>query len=266
MTLQTETKEKIYMEETYLPTKLRAHKHLPDEEEIAQWEQEKGKRPFNGIGNLFRQYSQYALMQNWEDKYQFKSALEVPFDHATDGIDGNVFSMPHTVILDADELSTRDILNCMKKKEAESYHLVWNFGFLQREPLLISEMARISQQYVAAFTPNYTNPGTIAHKLYHSVHGDECIHPESGDKTFMCIEGLKSHFKNAGLKILDAGYVDIPPFPDTVVTVKEFFFGSTTRGVMKIPVNVKKLLPFEHIGYPRKIVAHHCYVLGEKQS
>jgi len=239
---------------------------LPSEEDISRWELEKGKRPFNGIGNLFRQYSQYLLMKKWEAEYDFKNALEVPFDHATDGIDGNVFSIPHTAVLNADELCADDAITHMQEIDANSYEFVWNFGFLQREPYFIVQMARISQKYVAAFTPNYTNPGTIAHKMYHSLYGDVCVHPERGDKTFMCIEGLKSLFKNAGLKILDSGYVDIPPFPDTVVTVKEFFSGSTTRGVLKIPVNVKGLLPFERIGYPRRVIAHHCYVLGVKRS
>jgi hypothetical protein len=260
MKMQAKTMGKTWV------AKQSAHEKLPREEEIVCWELAKGKRPFNGIGNLFRQYSQYSPMKRWEAKYDFKTALEVPFDHATDGIDGNVFSMPHSVVLDADEVSDGDAVRYMQKMDATSHDFVWNFGFLQREPLLIVEMVRISRKYVAAFTPNYTNPGTIAHKLYHSLYGNVCVHPERGDKTLMCVEGLKSLFKNAGLKILDAGYVDIPPFPDTVVTVKEFFFGSTSRNVLKIPVNIRGLLPFERIGYPRRIVAHHCYVLGVKQN
>jgi hypothetical protein len=116
---------------------------------------------------------------------------------------------------------------------------------------------------VAAFVPNYVNPGTLVHMLYHSIHEDKCIHPERGDKRIMSISGLEKLFKNAGLKIVESGYVDLPPFFDTVVTVKEFLGSKSQRDVLKIPINVKGLLPFERISCPKRILAHHCYVVGK---
>lgn len=190
-------------------------------------------------------------MKNWEAKYQVHSALEAPYDHATDGIDGNIFSCPH------DARTNLDGIN------AESYGLIWNFGFLQREPSLIEKMKRISQRYVAAFVPNYTNPGTLAHKLYHSIYGGFCTHPERGDRRLMSSRGLITLFENAKLQILESGYMDLPPFPDTVVTIKEFF-GSKSRDVLRIPINVQKLVAFERIAFSKRIIAHHCYVFGSK--
>ncbi len=245
--------------------KRKISRKIPTEEQIALWELQKGKRPYNGMGNLFRQYSQYLLMQKWEANYNLKSALEVPFDHATDGIDGNILSCYHDVCVNADETGTQGMLKSMNKIKAESYDFVWNFGFLQREPILINEMKRISKRYVAAFVPNYVNPGTIVHKFYHSVYGGVCVHPERGDKRFMCIHGLEEFFKNAGMRITESGYVDLPPFFDTVVTVKELFGSKGHRDVLKIPINVKGLLPFERISFPKRILAHHCYVVAEKQ-
>jgi hypothetical protein len=237
----------------------RNYNNLPTEEEIAKWEESKGKRPFNGIGNLFRQYSQYLLMQKWENKYHFISALEAPYDHATDGIDGNILKCPHTIAVNADTNSF-DLMETLPSKYND---FVWNFGFLQREPSLLLEMIRISSRYVAAFVPNYTNPGTAIHKVYHIIYKGQCNHPERGHRNIMSIHGLWKLFNKAGLVILESGYVDIPPFPDTVVTIKEFF-GSKSREVLKIPGDMKKLLPFEERAFPKWLWAHHCYVIGEK--
>ena len=228
---------------------------LPSEQEIALWEEQRGKRPFNGIGNLFRQYSQYRLMRDWENRYKFKTALEMPYDRATDGIDGNIFSCAHVAY--DESVSPASIPPC----KAE---FVWNFGFLQREPYMIKEMRRISTKYVAAFVPNWWNIGTSVHKIYHWMYGGTCNHPERGDRRLMGLHGIRKLFKENNILIIESGYIDIPPFPDTVVTVKEFF-GSKSRDVLKIPVDVKKLLPFEQIAHPHWIWAHHCYILGVKR-
>ena len=227
---------------------------LPTEQQIESWEYTKGKRPFNGIGNLFRQYSQYQLMQSWEEKYHFKTALEFPFDRATDGIDGNCLSCAHIAIENYKDVNTNT--------QAE---LVWNFGFLQRQPELLEIMKSASTKYVAAFVPNFFNPGTVVHAIYHKVYKDTnpCNHPERGDWNLMNLQGLHKLFTLTGFKTLELGYADIPPFPDTVVTIKEFF-GSKSREVLKVPGNMRKLLWFEKVAWPKTFWAHHCYILGEK--
>lgn len=206
---------------------------------------------FKGIGNLFRQYSQYQLMKKWEVKYQFHSALEAPYDDATDGIDGSILLCSH------------DACTALDGIPAESYDFVWNFGFLQRKPSLIWKMKKISRRYVAAFVPNYLNPGTIIHMLYHLIYGGPCTHPERGDKRLMSVQSLIWLFKYAGLEILESGYIDLPPWPDTIVTIKQLF-GVKERSVLKIPIDVGQLLPFERIAFPKRIAAHHCYIFGEK--
>ncbi len=208
------------------------------------------KAEFRGIGNLFRQYSQYVLMRKWEYAYHFESAVEAPYDHATEGIDGAILRCPHQAARTLDGLSGRN------------FDLVWNFGFLQREPQLILEMRRVSRQYVAAFVPNAVNPGYFVHKVYHLVYGEECLHPERGDGRYMSVHGLASLFESAGIEVLEAGVIDLPPWPDTVVTIKEFF-GARGRQMIRVPVDVRFLFPFERIAHPRRIIAHHCYVLGK---
>jgi len=210
------------------------------------------KGPFRGIGNEFRRLSQYLLFRLWETQYGFNSALEAPFDHATDGIDGEVFSCPHKASRTLDEF------------QARSFDFVWNFGFLQREPSRIWKMKKISKRYVAAFVPNYLNPGFIVHKLYHKVYGGPCLHPERGDKSLMSIDGLVGVFQQAHLQIKEVGYIDSPPWPDTVITIKQLF-GVGEWSVLKIPIDVKPILLLEPIMLPKRIFAHHCYVLGAKK-
>ena len=207
------------------------------------------KSKFRGIGNLFRQYSQYRLMVEWEDKYGFESALEAPYDEATEGIDGEVLRCAHEARRTLEGLSDG------------SFDFVWNFGFLQREPRLIFDMRRVSRRFVAAFVPNAVNPGYLVHKIYHLLYEKRCLHPERGDRRYMSVQGLASLFFSAGIEVYEAGYIDMPPWPDTVVTIKQLF-GSRDREVIKVPINVRHLLPFERIAYPRRIFAHHCYVFG----
>lgn len=122
---------------------------------------------------------------------------------------------------------------------------------------------KVSKKYVAAFVPNYLNPGTIIHKLYHRVYGEVCIHPERGDKRLMSNLGLNEIFRAANLKLLEIGYMDVPPWPDTIVTIKQFF-GVKEWEVLRIPVDVRPLLPFERVAAPKRILAHHCFALGVK--
>lgn len=209
---------------------------------------------FMGIGNSYRQISQYKLMKKWERQYNIKSALEAPYDQATLGVDGLIFSFKAE--------KGKDLAGFPDN----SYDLVWNFGFLQRKPELIYEMKRVARRYVVAFVPNVANPGVLVHKIYHKVYKKPCYHPERGHPTLMTLSGLRQLFVQAGLKILESGYVDIPPWPDTVVTLRELL-GAEKRQVIYIKPSLKFLyilVNLEDILYPKSIFAHHCYVLGEK--
>jgi hypothetical protein len=209
---------------------------------------------FMGIGNSYRQISQYRLLKKWEQEYSIRSALEAPYDHATLGVDGLIFSFKAEKAI--------DLINI----PSNTYDLVWNFGFIQRKPILIYEMKRVSKRYIAAFVPNIFNPGVIFHKLYHKLYKTPCYHPERGHPTLMTLKGLQELFKEAGIRIVEKGYVDIPIWPDTVVTLRELL-GAKKRGIIYIKPSMKMLytlVNLEKILYPKIIFAHHCYVLGEK--
>jgi hypothetical protein len=207
-------------------------------------------RKFRGIGDVFRRCSQYVLLSRWEQKYKFRSAVEAPYDEATGGVDGYILNCPYKALTNIDEVPPK------------SFDFIWNFGFIQRRPSLIFKMKRISKRYVAVFTPNTLNPGVLIHKLYHLIYEKECTHPERGDPKFMRINGLIELFKWADLKILEYGYIDIPPWPDTVVTIKQFF-GRKSWEPIELKIDVRPLLIFEKILRPRALFAHHCYILGQ---
>jgi hypothetical protein len=209
---------------------------------------------FMGIGNSYRQISQYRLLKKWEEQYSIKSALEAPYDEATLGVDGLIFSFKAEKAKDLTNISSN------------AYDLVWNFGFIQRNPKLIYEMKRVSRRYVAVFVPNIYNPGALFHKLYHKIFKTPCYHPERGYPALMTLKGLQKLFEEADLKPLESGYIDIPLWPDTVVTLKELL-GAKKREVIYVKPPIKllyTLLSIEQILYPKIILAHHCYMLGEK--
>mgnify|MGYP001134822838 CR=1 FL=1 len=101
----------------------------------------------------------------------------------------------------------------------------------------------------------------IFHRLYHLVYGGECTHPERGDPSLMNLRGLTRFCKESGVTVLEKGYIDAPPWPDTVVTLKELF-GSKTRQMTRVPFSEKMLFFEKATMKMARIFAHHIYVFG----
>lgn len=207
---------------------------------------------YRGIGNEFRELSQAKLLHKLQKLYQFKTVLNAPYDHATDPeIDNKIFPNYKA------DLS-------LQRYPANSFDLVWNFGFLQRHPQIIKDMKHVSLRYVLAFVPNGLNPGAIFHQIYHATHDGPCNHPESGEPSLMNLRGLKAIFQEAKVKILEAGYIDAPIWFDTVVTLTELA-GSSTRRPLRLPFT-HNLLAVEKLMMPFSfIMAHHAYAFGSKR-
>ena len=203
-----------------------------------------------GVGNLYRKLSQYPMMRRWEKLYDVKSALQAPYDPYIND-DPDIFGF---------ECKFSDSLRGLREG---SYDLVFNFGFVQRDPELIHEMRRVSRRYVAVFVPNVYNFGHgFIHPFYHKMRRSVCNHIDRGDRTLMTLRGLESLFEKAKLTIVEKGYVDIPPWLDTVVHLSELF-GSSGPKPLGLPlpkalVHVEKLWPY----WFKKVQAHHVYALG----
>jgi len=206
--------------------------------------------PYKGIGAEWRRWSQYRLMAIWEKTYRFSSAVEVPYDESTEGIDWQALSCP------AESHRTFDTVK-------GKWNLVWNSNFLQRQPELIFKMKELSSRYVAAFVSSGKNWGWMLYKLYHLLH-DGPPSPEEGDKRFMCIYGLKKLFEYAGLEILEVDYFDLPPFPDLQgSTIKGIIGGPKRQEELKPLIPLRWLRSFEFIARPKSFFAHHMYILGK---
>lgn len=96
-----------------------------------------------------------------------------------------------------------------------TYDLVWNFCMFERfDPpdTVLGEMARVAKGYVMIMNQNYRNWGTPVHKLYHNLADLEWDH---GYVPLMSQEAIVAAMERVGLKVLEVGYIDTPPWMDT---------------------------------------------------
>jgi SAM-dependent methyltransferase len=95
------------------------------------------------------------------------------------------------------------------------FDLVWNFCMFERfDPpdTVLAEMARVAKGYVMIMNQNYRNWGTPVHKLYHHLANLEWDH---GYVPLMSQEAVVASMERVGLKVLEMGCIDSPPWMDT---------------------------------------------------
>ena len=184
-------------------------------------------------------YERYALgktLQKLTKKYSLESILELPA--------GGVKAMPsiysigfglagaEVTMINGVENSVHDVWkrlgieNLAKIHKCDditktglqdsSYDFVWNFASfstLKNPDKVFEEMIRLSDKYVAIFTPNSLNPGYLSHRTAHFLAKVPWSH---GDVTFWSPRKTKKFFLQHGLKIKKIGVLDCPPWPDSV--------------------------------------------------
>jgi SAM-dependent methyltransferase len=163
-----------------------------------------------------------------------------------------------------------------------SFDWVWNyctFEHFNDAGALLREMKRVSRRYVCVVTQNAYNYGYPIHLLYHAWHRQPWDH---GYSRWMKMGNLMRLFQQCGLRVVERGCVDVPPWFDT--------FDMHTRGkikkymskdgaqkwdwsslqpddMQKLAANalIRKLERFESwLFFPLSYVfAHHFYVIGE---
>ncbi len=95
------------------------------------------------------------------------------------------------------------------------FDLVWNFNrlsFLDPQALL-AEMVRLSRRYVALVVPNRRNYGFPARRLFHARTG---LPWPYGDTTVMDPGTVRTLLKQAGLRVLEIRWLDVPWWPDII--------------------------------------------------
>ena len=167
--------------------------------------------------------------------------------------------------------------------DSGQYDLVWNFQHLSQhgeKEALLAEMTRLSRRYIMSVAVNRFNPGFFSHRCTHRLFRIPWNH---GDIPYMNLFHVRRQFEESGLKIVKAGFVDMPPFPDSMgirdlklhrkeMDLNKADWDSRTLTWMKrgaYPVRIKLLYLFERLRlpFPLKLMASHLfYILAEKQS
>lgn len=97
-----------------------------------------------------------------------------------------------------------------------AYDFVWNFAYIptSEDPdQLIEEMKRLSKKYVAIFSVNAGNVGFPIHRMVHKKTGIPWTH---GDIQYNKRKFVRKKLEEHGLKVVDAGFVDCPVWPDSL--------------------------------------------------
>ncbi len=98
--------------------------------------------------------------------------------------------------------------------DSSSFDLAWNFVTwteLETPERYIQEMKRITRKYILLVTCNNFQPGYPWHRFLHSWYGFDWNH---GQVKYNHITTVKKLFKNSGIKVIDAGAIDTPGWPD----------------------------------------------------
>lgn len=238
-----------------------------------------------GIGSIYERIVLKRFFEKSIIKYQFQSLLEYGCK-ITKGYDNIIFFEKKTVTVsdqNIEEIKKRwrfpskpvfSTLNFTKK-----YDLVWNFALVQQNPDLLLKMKDLSQKYVLVFTPNIYNCGTPFHWGYHFLTRTPCYHAEQGSISLRTLSGLKRFFLKNGLKIVDCGYIDMPPIPDIGFSINELKKFLNKDFIVpekpKLPIDmirtkIGKMMFVENSpvlkNILRPVMSHHNFILGEIQS
>lgn len=238
-----------------------------------------------GFGGVYERISLGRFLNKLSNNLPIKSVLEygIPFSK---GYDNMIFikNNINVTIVDPEIKKIKEEWPFDIKPKFESmdlkgkFDLVWNFALLNTNPEVISKMIDMSNRYVLFFTPNILNYGTPFHIFYHLISETKCKHAERGSVKLRTLNGLKSFARKNNLRVLETGYVDMPPWPDTAFGIREV---KENILKMKLPppqkvdllpgkeflnkVNKSMFIENSRLGPIRYFFAHHQYVLAEKK-
>lgn len=188
-----------------------------------------------GLGTTFERFAIYKWLESVADRYTVHAVLEGPDDGVV-GIPG-IHSIPLarrgcevTVALEepaeaalarrawaAQGCLARGNFVCVRGLSlpfpSRCFDLVWNFNRLPflDPPVLVKELARLSRRYVALVVPNRRNYGFPARRLYHRR---TCLPWPYGNTAVMDPGTVRGLLQEAGLRVLEARWLDVPWWPD----------------------------------------------------
>ena len=129
----------------------------------------------------------------------------------------------HEMLSGWDTLNLRDNVSTVEAADYtqlpfddNSFDMAWNFVTFANLPDPVAwtkEMVRVSKDYVMVVACNNCQAGYPWHRLLHYLWKIPWNH---GDTYYNYIWNVKKMFRNAGLKIVEFGAIDSPPWPDPV--------------------------------------------------
>ncbi|MDY6833460.1 MAG: class I SAM-dependent methyltransferase [Chloroflexota bacterium] len=190
-----------------------------------------------GIGTVYERGVIDDYFQEIHDRYGIQTVLETPADGVTGmpGVNSIFFAYkgfevcltnPSQTMLDKarevwEQKGIIDLGRFVKCEvdelpfEDNQFDMVWNYCIFERfrnpDPL-ISEMKRVSRKYVMIMTQNCFNFGTPFHIAYHRLRRSEFDH---GYLNLMRMKNIRTVLTRNGLKEIERGALDIPPWMDT---------------------------------------------------
>lgn len=187
-----------------------------------------------GLGTVYEKLMLNDFFSGLIKRYKIKTVLEMPA-LGMSGIPGmNSFEFARQkcqlTILDNDKARVADIKRYWQEtklnpdiiyaKDFEhlpykdnSFDLVWNFSALWyhgQADKIIKEMIRVSRKLVIVSVTNKNQIGYFLRKHYL----DKAFFNDVYEK-WTNPKNIKAVLSNEGVKIIDEGVIDVPPFPDT---------------------------------------------------
>ena len=261
-----------------------AGKHDPNELRIC------AKTQHEGFGSVYERVMLNRLLSRLLAKFPVASVLEyqTPF---VKGFDNLVFLENGCKVTVCDEQAEQFEAEwpfgeprpryTTRLEQEEKFDLVWNFAAFQLGTFELADMMAHTRKYVLIFTPNILNYGTPFHIAYHVLSFRKCMHAEQGSVGRRHRSGLARVARRNGLKVIESGYVDVPWWPDTAFSIREFkryvlrmksVNAMREAGSVKVRDAGDVLDAINGAGFMennrllRPFFAHHCYVFAEKVS
>jgi len=236
-----------------------------------------------GVGTLYERYMVVELLDRLRAKYGFKSVCEYGCE-ITKGYDNlPVLGKCDVTLYDAEAKRYAKEWQAPKRPaftdKPGTYDFVWSFALAQMRPGIVKEMVAHSKRYVLVCVPNYWNPGTFIHWFYHRFSQAACTHAERGSARLRTVAGVTRLVRQAGLRILEQGYVDLPLIPDIGFSLeeakREFGLAPKDKPISSATKSYAEWLKtFERLWFVEKnpwlpgsiksVAAHHIYVFAEK--
>jgi len=193
-----------------------------------------------GLGTVYERFMLNCFFERLLDTYKINTVLEFPIYGITGLIGINSFCLAQKdcqitlVDFKTEHLTEAQRLWSYLKKDcqfqlaktcsklpfkADSFDLVYNFAALwwvENPTYVIEEMVRLANNLILIFIPNKWQPGYLLRKWllnrdYFRRVNTDWVKPAP----------IISLCKGLGLKLVEKGTLDIPPWPDTDIPLRE---------------------------------------------